>query len=158
VTFSLLKSNQSGRYTRASALIARPEPGDVVVGRAFGVVGGPVAGVLLDAGDVEVDTLAAPAGGQLDPGAWDDLLDRGDALGVRRTRGSRGLRSRHPDADDRRRNVVELTDAGKDTLRRAAKADDDAERQFLAPLSAQAAEQLRESLQALVFRPDNQSS
>ena len=54
--------------------------------------------------------------------------------------------------------VVELTGAGKDTLCRAAKASDDAERQFLAPLSAQAAEQLRESLQALVFHPDNQSS
>jgi DNA-binding MarR family transcriptional regulator len=70
----------------------------------------------------------------------------------------KGLVSRHPDADDRRRNVVELTDAGKDTLRRAAKASEDAERQFLAPLSAQAAEQLRDSLQALVFHPDNQSS
>ena len=70
----------------------------------------------------------------------------------------KGLVSRHPDADDRRRNVVELTDAGKDTLRRAAKASDDAERQFLAPLSAQAAEQLRDSLQALVFHPDSESS
>ncbi len=31
-------------------------------------------------------------------------------------------------AEDRRRNVVELTDAGQDTLRRATKASDDAER------------------------------
>ena len=66
--------------------------------------------------------------------------------------------SRHPAADDRRRNVVELTDAGRDTLRRAAKANDDAEREFLTPLSAQAAQQLRDSLQALVIRPDRESS
>ena len=85
-------------------------------------------------------------------------IDRTTMVAMLDTLEGKGLVSRHPDADDRRRNVVELTDAGKDTLRRAAKASDDAERQFLAPLSAQAAEQLRESLQALVFHPDNQSS
>lgn len=62
----------------------------------------------------------------------------------------KGLVSRHPYVEDRRRNVVELTDAGKDTLRRATEASDDAERQFLASLSPQAAEQLRNSLQTIV--------
>ena len=85
-------------------------------------------------------------------------IDRTTMVAMLDTLEGKGLVSRHPDADDRRRNVVELTDAGKDTLRRAAKASDDAERQFLAPLSAQAAQQLRDSLQALVFHPDNQSS
>ena len=85
-------------------------------------------------------------------------IDRTTMVAMLDTLEGKGLVSRHPDADDRRRNVVELTDAGKDTLRRAAKASDDAERQFLAPLSAQAAEQLRDSLQALVFHLDNQSS
>ncbi|XVQ10780.1 MarR family winged helix-turn-helix transcriptional regulator [Spirillospora sp. CA-255316] len=66
----------------------------------------------------------------------------------------KGLVSRHPHAEDRRRNVVELTEAGKDTLRRATEASDDAERAFLASLSPQAAEQLRRSLQTIVIRPD----
>ncbi|GAA3985887.1 MarR family transcriptional regulator [Actinomadura viridis] len=66
----------------------------------------------------------------------------------------KGLVSRHPHADDRRRNVVELTDAGKDALRLALKASADAEREFLAPLSPQAAEGLRNALRAIVIRPD----
>lgn len=65
----------------------------------------------------------------------------------------KGLVSRHPHVEDRRRNVVELTDAGKDTLRRATEASDDAEREFLASLSPQAAEQLRNSLQTIVIHP-----
>lgn len=68
---------------------------------------------------------------------------------------AKGLVSRHPDADDRRRNVVELTDAGRDTLRRATEAGDKAERAFLAPLSPQAAQQLRNSLHTLVTHPDS---
>ena len=36
----------------------------------------------------------------------------------------KGLVARHPHADDRRRNVVELTDAGQDALRRATEASD----------------------------------
>ena len=67
----------------------------------------------------------------------------------------KGLVSRHPDADDRRRNVVELTDAGQDTLRRATEAGDKAERAFLAPLSPQAAHQLRNSLHTIVTHPDS---
>ena len=70
----------------------------------------------------------------------------------------KGLVSRHPHADDRRRNVVELTDAGQDTLRRATRAGDGAEREFLAPLSPRAAQQLRDSLQTIVTHPDGQSS
>jgi DNA-binding MarR family transcriptional regulator len=67
----------------------------------------------------------------------------------------KGLVSRHPDAEDRRRNVVELTDVGKDTLRRATEATDEAERAFLASLHPQAAQQLRDSLRTIVTQPDN---
>jgi DNA-binding MarR family transcriptional regulator len=62
----------------------------------------------------------------------------------------KGLVARRPHADDRRRNVVELTQVGRDTLRQATRAGDDAERRFLAPLDAATAGQLREALYALI--------
>ena len=62
----------------------------------------------------------------------------------------RGLVTRRPGPADRRRNVVVLTPAGEDTLRRARKAGEEAERRFLAPLSGSAAEQLRRALRKLV--------
>ena len=65
----------------------------------------------------------------------------------------KGLVSRHPDAGDRRRNVVELTDTGQRTLRQATQASDDAERAFLGSLSAQAGQQLRDSLRTVVLGP-----
>lgn len=67
----------------------------------------------------------------------------------------KGLVSRHPDAEDRRRNVVELTEAGRDTLRLAVEASDEAERAFLTPIGPRAARELRDSLHAIVFRPDD---
>ncbi|HEV2782855.1 MAG TPA: MarR family transcriptional regulator [Actinophytocola sp.] len=85
-------------------------------------------------------------------------IDRTTMVAMLDTLEGKGLVSRHPDADDRRRNVVELTDAGKDTLRLATQASDAAERVFLAPLSPQAAVHLRNSLQTLVTQPDNQHS
>jgi DNA-binding MarR family transcriptional regulator len=85
-------------------------------------------------------------------------IDRTTMVAMLDTLEGKGLVSRHPDADDRRRNVVELTDAGRDILQRAVKASDDAERAFLAPLSPQAAQQLRDSLQAVVTYPDSGSS
>jgi DNA-binding MarR family transcriptional regulator len=65
----------------------------------------------------------------------------------------KGLVSRHPHVDDRRRNVVELTEVGRDTLKRATDAGNEAERQFLAPLTASAAQQLRDSLHTVVTKP-----
>ena len=82
-------------------------------------------------------------------------IDRTTMVAMLDTLEGKGLVSRHPDADDRRRNVVELTEAGKETLRRAVEASDEVERGFLAPLSQQAAQQLRSSLQAVVTRPDS---
>lgn len=85
-------------------------------------------------------------------------IDRTTMVALLDTLEGKGLVSRHPHADDRRRNVVELTGAGHDTLRRAAKASDDAEREFLAPLGPQAAQQLRNSLQTIVTDPGSHSS
>jgi DNA-binding MarR family transcriptional regulator len=85
-------------------------------------------------------------------------IDRTTMVALLDTLEGKGLVTRHPHADDRRRNVVELTGAGRRTLRRAAGASDDAEREFLAPLSPQAARQLRNSLQTIVTHPDSQSS
>jgi DNA-binding MarR family transcriptional regulator len=82
-------------------------------------------------------------------------VDRTTMVALLDTLEGKGLVSRHPHADDRRRNVVELTDAGRDVLLRASAANDEAERAFLAPLGSQAAEQLRDSLQALVTHPDS---
>jgi DNA-binding MarR family transcriptional regulator len=65
----------------------------------------------------------------------------------------KGLVTRHPHADDRRKNVVELTAAGRDTLSRATEAGDDAERRFLEALPQPDARQLREALHTLVTRP-----
>jgi len=65
----------------------------------------------------------------------------------------KGLVTRHPHAEDRRRNVVELTDAGRDTVRRATEASDRAEAALLASLTPQEGERLREALQAVVAAP-----
>ena len=56
---------------------------------------------------------------------------------------------RHAHAEDRRKNVVELTPAGRTTLREAMAASEEAERQFLAPLTGPDAQQFRDALRAL---------
>ena len=81
-------------------------------------------------------------------------VDRTTMVALLDTLEDKGLVSRHPHAEDRRRNLVELTDAGQDTLRQATKASDDAERALLAPLSLQAANHLRDSLQLIAIDPD----
>ena len=58
----------------------------------------------------------------------------------------KGLVARRPDAGDRRRNVVELTAAGRTTLAGATRASDEAEQQLLADLDAGEAAQLRQLL------------
>ena len=69
----------------------------------------------------------------------------------------KGLVQRRPDLDDRRKNVVELTDAGRGAVQQAAEAVGQAERDFLAPLSAAEAAQFKKILRVLVEhagRPD----
>ena len=62
----------------------------------------------------------------------------------------KGLVRRRQDPDDRRKNAVELTDAGRDTARRAAGAVERAERDFLGPLSTADAAQFKKILHALL--------
>jgi DNA-binding MarR family transcriptional regulator len=66
---------------------------------------------------------------------------------------AKDLVARRPQEGDRRRNVVELTETGRDTLRRASAAATEAERQFLALLSPAAAAQFTRALRALVPPP-----
>jgi len=61
------------------------------------------------------------------------------------------LVQRRRDPDDRRKNVVVLTDAGRTTLREASSASAEAERLFLGPLSGDEAAQLRQALRAIAF-------
>jgi DNA-binding MarR family transcriptional regulator len=63
---------------------------------------------------------------------------------------AKGLVARQPGAGDRRRNVVSLTEHGRDTLERATKASDEAERQFLEPLTRPASQQLKDALLAVI--------
>jgi DNA-binding MarR family transcriptional regulator len=63
---------------------------------------------------------------------------------------AKGLVRRRQDPDDRRRNVVELTDTGKSAVSRAAEATVRAEREFLRPLPAAEAERFRRSLGVLL--------
>lgn len=62
----------------------------------------------------------------------------------------KGLAQRQPAVEDRRKNVVVLTTAGKDTLGKALRASDAAERRFLATLSRAEAVTFRRLLQAVV--------
>jgi DNA-binding MarR family transcriptional regulator len=66
----------------------------------------------------------------------------------------KGLVQRRQDPDDRRKNVVELTNAGCGTVREAAEAVGRAERDFLAPLSTAEAAQFKQTLRALLGRTE----
>jgi DNA-binding MarR family transcriptional regulator len=65
---------------------------------------------------------------------------------------AKGMIARHPDPEDRRRNVVELTPTGQDILRQAITASDAAEAQLLAPLSLDESQQLRDLLARVLAR------
>ena len=62
----------------------------------------------------------------------------------------KGLVQRRQDPDDRRKNVVELTDAGRGTVHGAAKAVEQAERDFLGPLSAAETAQFKKMLRMVL--------
>ena len=65
----------------------------------------------------------------------------------------KGLVQRRADPDDRRKNVVILTDPGRATLHRARAATGEAERRFLAPLSAAEGAAFTDALRAVAFPP-----
>lgn len=62
----------------------------------------------------------------------------------------KALVERHPDPGDRRKNIVELTTAGRETLTAATRAADEAERRFLGPLGEAAAQQFKDALRTLL--------
>lgn len=62
----------------------------------------------------------------------------------------KGLVQRRQDPADRRKNVVALTGTGRDTLRRANQARQEAERRFLSPLGPGEQELFKQALRALL--------
>ncbi len=62
----------------------------------------------------------------------------------------KGLVQRRPHSDDRRKNVVEITPAGRELRRRAARKVDDTERRYLAKLSEADARLLKSSLNSVI--------
>ena len=112
----------------------------------------------------EAAVLRAVGRGGPDAGGGDGPASQGEVarrLGVDRTTmvaliddlQDKGLVLRRQDPDDRRKNAVELTDAGGRALREAERAADEVERSFLAPLSDAEAEQFRRALRVLVSDP-----
>ena len=79
-------------------------------------------------------------------------IDRTTMVAMLDTLEAKGLVSRRPGTEDRRRNVVELTPAGHDILSRAVAASDTAEAELLASLSPEEATQLRDLLARVVAR------
>jgi DNA-binding MarR family transcriptional regulator len=80
-------------------------------------------------------------------------VDRTTMVAILDALEGKGLLSRRPHVEDRRRNVMELTETGKRTLRAAVRASDEAEAEFLAALGAPAARRFRDSLQLIVNPP-----
>jgi DNA-binding MarR family transcriptional regulator len=65
---------------------------------------------------------------------------------------AKGIVSRQPDPDDRRRNLVTLTESGHKTVAAATAASDKAERELLSGLTVAEAKQLRDLLVRIVNR------
>jgi DNA-binding MarR family transcriptional regulator len=118
------------------------------------------------------DELLAPLGishGELtillfiDAGEPESQQQVGNRLGVDRTTmvasidglEGKGLAARRPDDADRRRNVIELTAAGRATLRRATRAGEKAEQRLLAGLDKDEAAQLRSLLRRIAADSDS---
>jgi len=79
-------------------------------------------------------------------------VDRTTMVAIIDSLEAKGVIARRPDAEDRRRNVVELTPAGQDILRQATAASDAAEAELLASLSPEEGEQLRDLLARVLAR------
>ena len=77
-------------------------------------------------------------------------VDRTTMVALLDTLEGKGIISRRPQANDRRRNLVELTATGRGIFEKAQRAAEAAEQEFLAPVGAQDADRLRETLHAIV--------
>ena len=76
-------------------------------------------------------------------------VDRTTMVGLVDGLEGKRLVARRPDPADRRRNVVELTGAGRKTLEQATRASDRAEQQLLADLTKADATRLRDLLERI---------
>jgi len=76
-------------------------------------------------------------------------IDRTTMVAMLDTLEAKGIVIRSPDADDRRRNVVAMTDDGAKLLAKALRANDEVERAFLEPLDTQTAAAFRRALDVL---------
>ncbi|CAI9413859.1 MarR family winged helix-turn-helix transcriptional regulator [Nocardioides sp. T2.26MG-1] len=76
-------------------------------------------------------------------------VDRTTMVGLVDALEGKGLVARRSDPADRRRNVVELTDVGRKTLKVATRASDRAEQRLLADLGEADAVRLRELLERI---------
>ena len=112
----------------------------------FGIDGRELAVLTLLAGEVPLSQQEAAERLRVDRTTMVALIDALEA---------KGLVERHRSAQDRRRNIVELTPAGRDCLRRASRARDSVEREFLAPLGDDLAQQFIRALQILAKGPPN---
>ena len=74
-------------------------------------------------------------------------IDRTTMVGLLDSLEGKGLVARRADPQDRRRNVVVLTDAGRAKLEQATQASDAAEQELLAPLDEREAAQFRALLE-----------
>ena len=74
-------------------------------------------------------------------------IDRTTMVGLLDSLEGKDLVARRPDAEDRRRNVVVLTDAGQVKLQEATQASDTAEQELLARLDEREAAQFRALLE-----------
>jgi DNA-binding MarR family transcriptional regulator len=97
-------------------------------------------------------TLAASPGSQQDA-ARRLGIDRTTMVALLDALAGKGLVQRSQDPADRRRNVVGLTEAGRDLVASASAASEQAERDYLAPLTRAEADDLIRSLRKLVRRP-----
>ncbi|MFC3574147.1 MarR family winged helix-turn-helix transcriptional regulator [Streptomyces yaanensis] len=126
----LLKHAQL-RLARASAETLAP----------FGVDGHELAVLVVIAGDEPLSQIEVGARLGVDRTTMVALID-----GLE----DRGLVERRRSPRDRRKNIVGLTAAGEDCLRRGEEARREAERRFLAPLDEEEAASLVRALQVLV--------
>ncbi|MER6129540.1 MarR family transcriptional regulator [Streptomyces sp. NPDC001795] len=126
----LLKHAQQ-RFARSSAEALAP----------FGIDGHELAVLVVLAGEDPLSQVEVAARLGVDRTTMVALVD-----GLEQ----RGLVERRRSVQDRRKNIVELTAAGEECLRRGERARREAERRFLAPLDEEEAASLVRALQRLV--------
>ncbi|MFJ3304082.1 MarR family winged helix-turn-helix transcriptional regulator [Streptomyces sp. NPDC086549] len=129
----LLKHAQAG-LARASAEALAP----------YGVDGHELAVLVVLSGDDPLSQVEVAGRLGVDRTTMVSLLDSLE---------DRGLVERRRSPQDRRRNIVELTPAGRDCLREGEAARRSAERRFLAPLDEETAATLVRALRSLVTSP-----